>query len=331
MQKPAPIITPEAVDPSQIDLRLAIGKPNEGPLKMTCPPRIHKTRIGQEDDRGSLAVYSDHLHCFGCGWHTTRRYASLAFLLGVWDGLGSENSLAVKEAVRRIKPRLPEFVTGKPAAVKKYVPPPVSPYDAEAFHQYLLYYRKDKLRELQETRGLSLESIERYKLGYTATHFSIPLFDLYGNIHAIRYRADEAVVDTSDRNYRKYEGTWGYNEPFLYSVPALRGVRFVPELVIVEGEFDVIAACQAGMLAITITNGAGQIARIPELLPPGLRVGRWVVAVDQDGAGEEAYRKLIHSPVLLDQEVVRARWYPGKDLTDYFVGGGKREEIWLDY
>src|SRR6266487_3510786 len=123
------------LDPTTIDIRLAVGQPDgERPIMLTCPR--HRERIGSEDDRGSLAVYRSQFHCYGCQWHTSKRYASLAFLLGAWDGRGREDGPHATEAVRSIKPRLKEFVSGMPGKQAGYVPP-LDPYQAESFHRYL--------------------------------------------------------------------------------------------------------------------------------------------------------------------------------------------------
>ena len=319
------------VDPLEVDIRTAIGRPsgNNTPIKMTCP--LHKERIGVEDDRASLAVYRANCHCFGCSYHITRRYASLAFLLGEWDGRGDENSTKVREAVKRIKKRLPEFVSGKDKEPVSWTPPPVSPYTVEAFHQYMLRYAEGRMvDELMKKRGLTLETIREYKLGYTGTHFTLPVFGLDGSVQTIRYRADDRVLNPDDSDYRKYEGTWGHNSPVLYALPTLRGISSLDELWVVEGEFDQLASNQAGNATVTVTNGATNVSKLPEMVGeqlPRLRVNRWIVAVDQDQAGELAASQVIAVLDARSQKSVRARWSHGKDLTEYYAGGGSRGRI----
>lgn len=324
------------VAPEDVDIRLAVGEPRgETPIKMICP--MHKERIGVADDKGSLAVYRKNLHCFGCGFHVTRRYASLAFLLGEWDGRGGEDRRQVREAVRRIKPRLGEFVGGKEQKRPAYVPPPIDPITVEAFHQYLLTYAKKRMvDELIEKRGLSLDTIRQYRLGHTGTHFTIPVPALDGSWYTLRYRADDTLADTRAADYRKYEGTWGRNAPTLFPLHCFRGLLepsgrgCIEELWIVEGEFDAISSNQAGNTTLTITNGATNIVRIVELVGqqlPRLHVNRWVIATDQDGAGEQAAAQVMERLSESGQSSVRARWSGAKDLTEYYAGGGKRKRI----
>ena len=321
------------VDPLEVDIRTAIGKPHGNtPIKMTCP--MHKERIGVEDDRASLAVYRANLHCFGCSFHTTRRYASLAFLLGEWDGRGSENSMRVREAVRRIKKRLPEFVSGRDQGPVSWTPPPVSPYTVEAFHQYMLRYAENRMvDELMKKRGLTAETIREHKLGYTGTHFTLPVYGLDGSVQTIRYRADDRVLDPNAGDYRKYEGTWGHNSPYLYALPTLRGVQAVENLWIVEGEFDQLANTQSGNATVTVTNGATNVSKLPEMVGdqmPRLRINRWIVATDQDQAGELAASQVMAVLSNRGQRAVRARWSKGKDLTEFYAGGGTRGRITYD-
>jgi hypothetical protein len=305
-----------------IDIRLAVGVPvGESPIKVICP--MHTDLVG------SLAVYRSNINCFGCGYHVSRRYAALAFLLGEWSGRGDENGQQATAAVGRVKAAgLDKFLgTEKQAAS---IVPPIDPYMAESFHRYLLY-REDKVEELVRERGLSLDTIRLNKLGHTGSHFAIPVFNLDGSVYSIRYRADSRVSDTHEQGFSKYEGTKGRNAPTLYPLRGLRGVTASEELWILEGELDSLVSNQHGPLSLTVTNGAGAVARIVELMDaalPSLLIGRWVIAVDQDAPGEVCAEKLM--AVLTDrgQQVVRAQWEPRyKDLSEYYVAGGSKGGI----
>lgn len=320
------------IDPETVDIRLAVGEPKgDTAIKIICP--LHKERIGTEDDTGSLAVFRHNVHCFGCGLHITRRYASLAFLLGAWDARGSEDSEAVRDAIREhVKPRLHEFVHGADhdrGTVRQA--PPVDPYAVRLFSRYLFRYAEDRLiDELMTVRGLSEETIRGFCIGYTGTHFTIPVYDLEGVIHSIRYRTDEKLLDRHGDDYRKYEGTHGRNQPYLYPLQVVGGLHEVEALWIVEGEFDALATIQHGLTAITVTNGAGAVAKVVEMVRetlPNLLVKRWIIATDQDPAGEEAASKILSVLSQSGQVGVRARWEFGKDLGEYFASGGSVRRI----
>ncbi len=301
----------------QVDIRLAVGTPHgNSPVMLICP--MHK------DDVGSLAVYPANLHCFGCDFHLKRRYSSLAFLLGLWSGWGSEDGILVRDAVKKIDLSL--FVSGKLRPAAKFVPPPPDPITVEAFHQYFLRY--GPLDRFMKERGLSIETIRKYRLGHTGTHFVIPVPDLEGSWQTLRYRSDDGLVDRGGPDYKKYDGLYGRNQPTLFPLsPLLRGPCLIDELVITEGEYDALAAIQAGMCALTVTGGAGTVAKILDMLAdelPWLHVNRFVVGVDQDSAGEECARKILGC---LGCNGIRARWDNAKDLSDFFAAGGTRKGV----
>jgi hypothetical protein len=317
------------MDATQVDIRLAVGVPTgEQPIKVVCP--MHYERIGSHDNTGSLCVYRANIHCMGCGWHVSRRYASLAYLLGMWDGKGNENGQRVSSAVKAIKDKGLDRFLGVEQRGHSLAPPPLDPYMADSFHQYLLC-RTDKVDELRTERGLTLATLQDYRIGYTGTHFSIPVLDGADRVHTLRYRGDKHCTDTHAEGYSKYQGVRGYNEPVLFPMQSVRGLSHVEELWITEGEFDALASTQEGGLSLTVTNGAQAVAGIAELISsvlPSLLIGRWVIAVDQDKAGEACAEKLM--AVLFDrgQAVVRAVWDSCcKDLSDFYSRGGDRRDI----
>lgn len=323
------------IKPEEVDVRLAVGEPiGSQPIKMTCPSHIHRARIGQDDEKGSLAVYRSNVHCFGCGFHIRRRYAAIAFLLGLWDGVGDEESFEVGYRVREAKKRLPEFINKRRMQERQPEPEPFTPYIDLAFHQYLLACKQDRLvDELMTKRGLTIETVKERRLGHTGTHFTIPVYTVEGSLVTIRYRADEAVCDTNSSDYRKYEGTWRRNDPVLFPLPVLRGVRAVEELWIVEGEFDAIVSNQEGNATLTVTNGANALVNIVGMVLfglPQLDVNRFVVATDQDGAGDAAASAVLSILSDLGMDGVRARWRNAKDLTEFYSFGGSKKGIWYE-
>lgn len=318
----------------EVDIRLAVGQPyssGEAPIKIVCP--MHAERIGSEDDKGSLAVYRKNIHCFGCGYHLKRRYSSLAFLLGEWDGRGDENGDAAREAVMRVKSRLADFKDGEDGiGPRRWVAPEPTEIEVRAFSRYLMKYKRGRLRdELQRKRGMTIETIKQYKLGHTGTHFTIPVPNMEGGYYTFRYRADEEVTDTNAPDFRKYDGQFGRNDPVLFPLPVIRDVSELEELWIVEGEYDAIASNQAGNTTLTITNGATNIAKIYKMIRdsfPNLVVKRWVISTDQDAAGDAAALALAEVLSESGQKWVRARWEGAKDLTEYYALG--RREITYD-
>ncbi len=302
------------INPTDIDIRLAIGRPvGNMPIMIRCP--FH------DDRTASLAVYRGNIHCFGCEKHLYRRYSSLAFLVGLWDGTGDENSELVGRMVGLVKDRLGEFMGDGPPISSAV--PPINPYLAESFHQYMLKYAEDRMvDELQFGRGLTYETIKEARLGYDGSRFTIPVYGVDGSLYTIRYRADDTVCEGHAPTYKKYAGTRGRNTSQLYSVRSIQRLHGVEELWVTEGEFDQLAASQAGLTAITATNGARSIPKVPSMIDVlSLRVGRWVIGTDQDAAGEAASEKLMADLITRGQSAVRARWDGYKDMGEYLAAG----------
>lgn len=310
------------VNPREIDLRLAIGEPvADEPLPMTCPKLIHEGRIGQRDATQSLRVYEKNLHCFGCGFHTSRKqlYASLALLLGLWDGVSDDYKpamLAKAQAERFVR-------TGKPASRNVMSVPPLSQVLWRGYEQFLWSpARIHRVRDyLMDERGFTEETIHAAHLGHDGTRFVIPVFDVSGTrVLTYRYRRD----DYYDEEGPKYSGTRDYNQPVLYPLHLMVDWS---DIVIVEGEFDALMLWQHDISAVTVTNGASQSWRVPDLLHAASpKVRRVSIATDMDGAGLVERGKIRGEAEKFGwgvQEWTWSRKY-GKDISEVLVNGFRR-------
>lgn len=292
----------------QVDLRTIIGRPRgNSPILVACP--CHN------DPAASLAVYADHAYCYGKRRYF-RRYESAALLLGLWDGKPE----TVEQAVYRVRPMLGKIKIALPQPEKSSAVKPIDPALADTFHRYLLA-SPDALCYFKQWRGLTDATIDEFKLGWTGTAFSIPVFGLGGELVGMRYRADDRLrMDTP-----KYSGLSGHNTATPYS---LVNIEDSEDLWVFEGELDSIVGHQLGLPSATMTNGAGSLARLPGLLKDsGLNPRRWVLATDQDEAGEQAAWELKQQ---LGSAAVRARWDSNyKDISAFHVAGGTRKDIRL--
>ncbi len=315
----------------EIDLRVAVGRPYQDlPIKMNCPDHVHYPRVRKHDDKSSMAVYHDHLYCYGCGFLLRLRFSALAFLLGKWDGMGDEWGSAGREAAGKVKAELPKFIhsvnTGE--GVESSYKTALDLYAPRSFHLYMLKYERDRMdKELVQKRGLTYETIEACGLGHTGTHFSIPVYDRNSELVGIRFRSDD--VRTDRRNTAKYSAIRGHNEPSLYPLRVLQGLSHVETLWIVEGEYDAISVNQAGEVCLTCTNGSSTISSkiVGMIFDLGVAVGFWILALDQDGPGDKAARDIAAELDGRGQRHVRARWSPGKDLTEYLAAGNGLEGV----
>lgn len=276
-----------------IDLRLAVQGSVFGdqPVKVKCP--VH------DDPSASMAVYADgHIHCFGCGFHRNDPDEALAVLTGqsiadARQALGNLERVQVMEETPRKPPTLAE---------------------AQMYHHYLIHSsRRGHRLDWLLGRGLTRESVTMALLGHDGLRFTIPVFAPSGELVTIRYRRDDCYLDNDSP---KYSGTKGYNGLYLY------GAQWLPpdcdEVMLCEGELDALCAMQAGMRAVSGTNGSGQCARtveaLCELLP---NLSRVVIATDQDKAGCDA--ALDVAKALAQRNIVAHRWewWDSKDCSEH--------------
>lgn len=309
-------------NPVQVDLRALVANPIPSnllsPVLVQCP--CH------DDPGASLGVYHDHLYCHGKCQRYFRRYESVALLLGWWNG----NPETAKQAVAKVYSRLDSLPLAQRVEAVKKPPKPIDNALADTFHRYLLS-SPETLAYFMAWRGLKEETIAEFNLGYTGTHFTIPVFGSAGGgrqeLCNIRYRQDPRVLPDGEGS--KYSGLQGRNERALYSVRRMVDIERAGSCWIFEGEFDSQIGWQLGLPSVTITNGAGVLGELPQLIREiGLNPATWIIAVDQDEAGEKAAWELQQQ---LGSAAVRARWDESyKDISAFNAAGGRRQDIMLD-
>lgn len=263
---------------------------NGKPIKVKCWEHL--------DDTASLAIYPDGIYCFGCRFHIQNINKALDYLVKatgqpyVYNGTNEEISK---------KP-------GREKEVAGYLPAAL----ADLYHQNLYATRKERLNWLYE-RTLTDETIERFFLGHDGMKFTIPVFDRSGRLISIRFRRD----DFFDEEGPKYSGITGRNRPFLYPEQLQSDQR--EWRVVTESELCSCLLWQHDIPSVTITNGAGQLHKIIELLRPYDHITELFIASDMDKAGLEArdsYQttSYIVKPILWGKEL-------GKDVTELFQRG----------
>lgn len=296
--------------PETVDIRLALTNTppaNGGAVMMRCP--FKEKHI---DNTYSLAVYPGNVHCHGCGFHLARRYESLAFVLGLWDGRGDGTDAA------RVGADVAHLFVGRPIGQEQDLQP-LNNSIALPYRIHLWGDRPDRLAHFMEWRGVSEETVDRFRIGYDVCgRYVLPVYSACHQLQTLRYRIDDFECDL------KYVGMTGRNKTYLYPAWILQerlAMGAVTDLWIVEGELDTLPLWERGIPAITVTNGAGQVPNILALIQAefGKCYTRIVIATDQDEAGNMAARRLGLG--------VRAVWGSGKDITEYLRGGGRMEEI----
>jgi DNA primase len=171
------------------------------------------------------------------------------------------------------------------------------------------------LSYLVEQRGLTLETIERYGLGYDVESNAItfPVRDEAGELVNLRRRYLAPDADPPIRGLARPASLYP-------DVPASGG------LLLVAGEFDALTGRQLDLPTITTTCGAA----LPDHLAPQL-AGRMVYVMHDVGEERAAERTAGKLLALGSQAfVVRLRLLglPDKsDLNDFYTQGGTAQQI----
>lgn len=172
---------------------------------------------------------------------------------------------------------------------------------------------KEALDFLTETRGLTLETIRRFKLGVdNRGYITIPIFD-NGELISYKFRS------VKGKHFTHYSGArvWVLNDQ-AFSIATDTGY-----IIITEGEFDAMALWQLGFPSV-ISDTAGAhhsnmewIGKIPE----GVKV---FICYDNDEPGQAGARKLAER-IGMDRcfNIV----LPCKDANDYIRDGYTKEDF----
>ena len=167
-------------------------------------------------------------------------------------------------------------------------------------------------------------------LGHTGTRFVIPVFDRNRKLVSLRYRMDPKYCSELELAKHKYIGMKGRNGLYLYPEPLLENTRSVPgedggllevhKIYVCEGELDALRLWQEGRAAVSVTNGAGQVEKLPALLKAQYpHITFLVIATDQDEPGEEAAKRTANAAESLGFTTYRWHWENAKDVTEYFL------------
>lgn len=175
---------------------------------------------------------------------------------------------------------------------------------------------------LQESRGLTAETLERFGIGWDGRSIVFPVWDAERNLVNLRRREPGSG--------RKVIGLKGHRAKIAYPLPAfIEAVEEYPEaaLFICEGELDALVLWEHGFPALTTTGGAGALADVVAE-HRDLFEGRTVVVwTDHDGPGADARAAVaeVLAPVA-DHIVLVENDEPqeGQDVTDAWRQEGYR-------
>ena len=179
-----------------------------------------------------------------------------------------------------------------------------------------VYPLKDDGRKyLKAERGFTDEIITAFKLGQ------------YKDFIAIPYFKDGVLVNYKFRNiHQKQFQRFKDGESTLFNVDRIDKTK---PIVITEGEFDAVAACQLGMPnVLSVSIGAGSFN------PDWIEFfdscsGGFYIAYDNDPAGEEGAKKLVEK---IGAKTIKRIKLPLKDFNDCLMAGYTKDDAqkWLD-
>ena len=285
-----------------------------------------------------------------CPFHNDRRTPSLAVTpdTGTWHCFGCEKSgdhitwlqeqegLSFQEAVNRLTvlagQGLPQPTPSRPLVVTGRQP-------TESWQQRagnvvaeceatLWQDQGAKARAWLNQRGLTDETVRRWRLGYNPTDqrmhglwvpggITIPCFAL-GELRCVKVR--RPVPPASGPKYLQVKG----GSPALFGLDALDGKQAV---FICEGEFDAILLRQhTGDLVDVVAVGSATSRPSLRFLLPLAQHTRWFVVLDRDDAGDKGAAWWGD----FSERVQRVRPLQGNDVTDFHLAGGSLRQ-WVVY
>lgn len=199
----------------------------------------------------------------------------------------------------------------------------------EMQHASLLHYLQtlpQMADYFYKKRGLSLETIKKFKLGWDNKHITIPIFTTNGDCAYIKRKFDPTSPSTIHKNLITPKGA----NKRLFNEEVLQKKQ--ERVIIAEGEWDCMLLDQYGYASVTSTAGANSFS--PEWTEAFARAEKIYIAYDNDrnGTGQKGAEKvaqlffnkgirvfLVKLPLLRhDEEKL--------DITDFFQKRGKRKE-----
>lgn len=293
----------------------AVGK--DGEWRAFCP--FHEEKGRSKSASASLNFDDELWHCMSCGRGGT--LAQLARKLRQMREVGDAYEDHAPPGARRSR----RDDEGNGADVidigtKERVTKPSKPLPSEAtlkaWNRRLLSNPR-LLAIMTDERGLSIETLKEFCIGHDGHRFTIPVTDEDGKLVNVR-RYDPHAKNAKDKMVSWGAG-WGAVRIFR---PDLLK-KYDEEVIISEGELDMMVAHQYGLPVVTHTAGAMTFK--PEWAE--LFKGRDVfICYDEDDTGTKGAIKaarLLRSYANNVYIVKLGTGEKGGDLTDYFVKMGQ--------
>jgi len=179
------------------------------------------------------------------------------------------------------------------------------------------------LEYLYNDRGFTLETIQKFQIGWDGSRFTIPIFDSRGLCMNVRKYKPHASGKDKMINYKT-----GYGKARLYPIEHLKH----DAIVLTEGEWDCMLACQIGLVAMTTTGGAGTWLHDWSILfkDKTIYICYDLDAAGRHGAGEVAKQLQPFAKAIFMVDLPVQGTKNDKDITDCIVTGGYSAENFKD-
>ena len=248
--------------------------------KYACPICGSGTRSGGD---GAFSIDKDETHgkCFACGF-----YGDIFDLYAARDGITLED--ATREVIAKYgKPDAAPAAYTKAVEVSKPTPQTADQASRKKAAEYVLACHKamqgSPAAAYLQRRGISQESISRYRLGYDAqTKRLIIPHDPAGSYYIARDLSGAHDVP-------KYMNPKGL-EAILFNAAALYADE---PCFVVESDLCAISIEQEGGKAVALAGTGGQNRLLAQIRQQKPTAPALIVSLDNDAKGQEAALKLI--------------------------------------
>ncbi len=142
-----------------------------------------------------------------------------------------------------------------------------------------------------QRRGLTVETIEAWGLGWNGRRVTFPLCDPQGRVVAFTGR----VLDDSKPKYKNSPNDLLYSKAeMVYGLHMARDtIARSGHVVIAEGQFDVIACWQAGICNMVAVSGSSLTGAMVERIVRTTRAQRITLVFDGDLGGRKAAERAV--------------------------------------
>jgi DNA primase len=156
-------------------------------------------------------------------------------------------------------------------------------------------------------RGITLKSIERFKLGFTGEYYTIPIF-MDGELKNIQIRKENPKVIV---NYYKT------GKPYLFNSDIM---NITNKIIIAEGPTDCIRLSQEGIPCVSHNGGSG--CWLEEWFRYFIHQEDIICLYDNDEAGRKGAKKLAQALGIYRTRIYTFTGFADKyDIIDFFNEG----------